>query len=226
MCHCAAIFLKKDLSTLSGLPCYFGKLAVPLIFCYFGSRGGSGGSASGGNRASGASAPCPMGRGSRVGRGSRGVAMGRGGHGVAVGRGSHVGRGGHGWLWAGAAAWARVAMWAALFWVRCAHIPAQSLETANRCPARSRSTPTSVSSSCESQVKLTWALWPGPCVGDREAWALIRGLGRVPSICRLPCRGCSSAPCRHGTEVASWLSSLCPFKPAMVGRVLLTIQPL
>lgn len=145
---------------------------------------------------------------------------------VAVGRGSRVGRGGHGWLWAGAAAWARVAMWAALFWVRCAHIPAQSLETANRCPARHRSTPTSVSSSCESQVKLTWALWPGPCVGDREAWALIRGLGRVPSICRLPCRGCSSAPCRHGTEVASWLSSLCPFKPAMVGRVLLTIQPL
>lgn len=122
--------------------------------------------------------------------------------------------------------WARVAMWAALFWVRCAHIPAQSLETANRCPARHRSTPTSVSSSCESQVKLSWALWPGPCVGDREAWALIRGLGRVPSICRLPCRGCSSAPCHHGTEVASWLSSLCPFKPAMVGRVLLTIQPL
>lgn len=211
MCHCAAIFLKKDLSTLSGLPCYFGKLAVPLIFCYFGSRGGSGVSASGSNRASGASAPCPVGRGSRVGRV------------------------GHGWLWAGAASWARVAMgwpwarvamWAALFWVRCAHIPAQSLETANRCPARHRSTPTSVSSSCESQVKLTWALWPGPCVGDREAWALIQGLGRVPSICRLPCRGCSSAPCRHGTEVASWLSSLCPFKPAMVGRVLLTIQPL
>lgn len=79
---------------------------------------------------------------------------GRGGHGVAVGRGSHVGGGG-GWLWAGSSWRARVAMWAAhlgQMW----HIPAQSLETANRCPAAGVRSNAHIceSSSCESQVKL------------------------------------------------------------------------
>ena len=200
MCHCALIFLKKDLCLLS-LACLVileSWLFLSLPVCHFGSRGGSGGSGSGGNRASDS---CPRGLG-WLWAGGRGL-----------------GSRGLGWPWAGRP-------WAALFWVKCASVPAQSLEATHRRPADSRSRPTSVSSSCESQVKGSQALWPGPCVGDREGWALIRGLGRVPSVCRLPQHGHSSAPHRHGTEMASWLSSLCPFKPAMVGRVLLTTQRL
>lgn len=54
MCHCALVFLKKDLCLLS-LACLVileSWLFPSLPVCHFGSRGGSGGSGSGGNRAS------------------------------------------------------------------------------------------------------------------------------------------------------------------------------